>query len=352
MGYHIVVLSVKRGVYLLLFIFLYNFLKLNFYKRLNNENNFYKNNKMSIVIFRKKIIGLVFFTAMVGVIIVFSASIRIRDNISEIEKLVANGDLYICNIKNNPGNFLYDNLRLSIISKLNRLVVLNHLYRKNDSLKSVAMLYGTDVDSIRSSNYIEAVGLLYEGKPLVVSNKKGLLYKVRKGENIETIAKRFKRNVEELMIANDKPANYKFDVGEYVYIPGAYIKFKDFMLPVFNTKVTSRFGQRIHPLFGILKFHEGIDLKQKYGAPVRAACDGKVIYAGWAEGYGNLVILKHQKGYTTYYGHLSKIRVRCGKYVVKGEIIGNVGTTGWVTGPHLHFEVRKNGVPIDPKKVF
>ncbi|MFN3551326.1 MAG: M23 family metallopeptidase, partial [Endomicrobiia bacterium] len=159
-------------------------------------------------------------------------------------------------------------------------------------------------------------------------------------------------NVEEICVLNNIHPLYKFKKNEYVFIPEKYIRFKDFMLPLFNTKVTSNFGLRHHPIFGILKYHEGIDLKQRYGAAVRAACDGRVIFAGWAEGYGNLIILKHNKGYTTYYGHLSKIRVKKGQWVYKGQVIGNVGTTGWTTGPHLHFEVRKNGVPINPKKVL
>ncbi|MCS7227978.1 MAG: peptidoglycan DD-metalloendopeptidase family protein [Endomicrobia bacterium] len=221
------------------------------------------------------------------------------------------------------------------------------------SIYELAKRFGINIESIRSTNYIEAIGLLYPGKQLLLHNKKGMLVKIQtKGVDIFSIAKKYNKNVEELCIINEIPPTYQFQQGEYVFIPDRYIKFKDFMLPVHNTRITSSFGLRKHPIFGILRFHEGIDLKQKYGAPVRAASDGKVIYAGWAEGYGKLVILKHRREYTTYYGHLSKIRVKVGQYVYKGQIIGNVGTTGWTTGPHLHFEIRKNGIPVNPKKVL
>ncbi|MFQ3675875.1 MAG: LysM peptidoglycan-binding domain-containing M23 family metallopeptidase [Endomicrobiia bacterium] len=300
-----------------------------------------------------------FFISIAGIVFILGfifinlfANIKIKSPKVNMEDLIYNNKLYLSNVKDNIVEHFVDELRLKIISQLDRLVVIEHTYKTTDSLDKIAKMYGTDVNSIRSTNYIEAVGLLYNGKRLIVHNKKGVLYKLSKGESLDTVAKKFKRSKEELLLINNKPGNYEFQVGEYIFVPNAYLRFKDFMLPMFNTKITSGFGQRMHPIFGMLKFHEGIDLKQKYGTPVRAACDGKVIFSGWAEGYGKLVILKHHKGYTTYYGHLSKIRVKVGNYVFKGQIIGNVGSTGWTTGPHLHFEVRKNGIPIDPRKVL
>jgi len=301
----------------------------------------------------KFFVGIIAITFVLGFIIInLFANIRIKSPKFNFEDLVYDSKLYLSNIKDKTVEYFVDELRLKIIRQLDRLVVVEHTYKTTDSLNKIAKMYGTDVNSIRSTNYIEAVGLLYQGKRLIIHNKKGILYKLSKGESLNTVATKFKKNKEELLLVNNKPGNYEFQVGEYIFIPNAYIRFKDFMLPMFNTKITSGFGQRIHPIFGMLKFHEGIDLKQQYGAPVRAACDGKVIFSGWAEGYGKLVILKHYNGYTSYYGHLSKTRVKTGTYVVKGQIIGNVGNTGWTTGPHLHFEVRKNGIPIDPRKVL
>jgi len=108
--------------------------------------------------------------------------------------------------------------------------------------------------------------------------------------------------------------------------------------------ITSAFGQR----WG--KLHTGIDIGVDTGTEVKAADGGKVIFAGWKGNYGKLVIIDHENGYTTYYGHCSKLKVSAGQRVARGEVIALSGATGNVTGPHLHFEVRKNGVPQNPLK--
>jgi len=94
--------------------------------------------------------------------------------------------------------------------------------------------------------------------------------------------------------------------------------------------------------------HEGIDLGAAYGAPIRAAASGTVIYCGEESGYGNLTVIDHGGGIATAYGHQSSIAVSCGQSVSQGQVIGYVGSTGHSTGPHLHFEVRVNGNPVDP----
>jgi murein DD-endopeptidase MepM/ murein hydrolase activator NlpD len=96
--------------------------------------------------------------------------------------------------------------------------------------------------------------------------------------------------------------------------------------------------------------HEGLDIAANLGEPIYAALDGTVTYSGWASGYGNLIKLKHNDGIDTYYGHCSKLLVSEGQKVKKGEKIAEVGSTGNSTGPHLHFEIRINGVPKDPTK--
>jgi murein DD-endopeptidase MepM/ murein hydrolase activator NlpD len=111
------------------------------------------------------------------------------------------------------------------------------------------------------------------------------------------------------------------------------------MWPV-NAPITSPFGWR----WG--RMHEGIDLGAPYGAPIAAAAAGVVIYAGWLSGYGNLTVIDH--GLSTVYGHQSRIVVGVGESVAQGQTIGYVGSTGHSTGPHLHFEVRVNGQPVDP----
>ena len=120
-----------------------------------------------------------------------------------------------------------------------------------------------------------------------------------------------------------------------------------FLLPL-RGPVTSRFGFRRHPIFRLRQFHQGVDIAAPRGSRVLAAFDGKVLFAGWYGGYGKLVILDHGGGTSTLYGHLSAILVKPGQVVARGQLIGNVGSTGYTTGPHLHYEVRQNGRPIEP----
>jgi murein DD-endopeptidase MepM/ murein hydrolase activator NlpD len=114
-----------------------------------------------------------------------------------------------------------------------------------------------------------------------------------------------------------------------------------FIWPV-NGPVTSPFGMR----WG--RMHEGIDIGVGYGTPIHAAAAGRVVYAGWMSGYGNLVAIDHGRGISTAYGHQSSIAVSVGQTVAQGQTIGYVGCTGHCFGPHLHFEVRINGTPVDP----
>lgn len=114
--------------------------------------------------------------------------------------------------------------------------------------------------------------------------------------------------------------------------------------------VTSIFGMRHSPFTGKLKMHEGLDIAARTGTPVFAAADGIVSQAETAEGYGKLVVIDHGYGYKTFYGHNSKIFVKVGQRVKRSDKIAAVGNTGSSTGSHLHYEVRLNGVPINPKK--
>ena len=124
-----------------------------------------------------------------------------------------------------------------------------------------------------------------------------------------------------------------------------------FIRPV-GGPVTSPFGWRVHPIFKRKIFHSGVDLGMPMNSPVKAANSGKVIFVGWYGGYGKVVIIDHGRingvPTTTLYAHLNSYRVSVGSTVVKGQVIANVGTTGYSTGPHLHFEVRQNGNPTNP----
>ncbi len=115
-----------------------------------------------------------------------------------------------------------------------------------------------------------------------------------------------------------------------------------------NASTSSSFGWRMHPVLGYRRFHSGMDFAASYGSTIRAADSGTVIFAGWYGGYGRAVIIDHGKGITTLYGHSSELYVADGQAVERGQAIAAVGSTGLSTGPHLHFEVRRNGTPVDP----
>ena len=122
-----------------------------------------------------------------------------------------------------------------------------------------------------------------------------------------------------------------------------------FMWPV-RGRQTSQFGYRRHPLWGGSNFHTGLDIANSYGTSIRASDSGEVIFSGWWDGYGKAIVIDHGKTFSTVYGHLSRIYVRSGTVVNKGQVIGLLGSSGYSTGPHLHFEIRKNGKPMNPKK--
>ena len=126
-----------------------------------------------------------------------------------------------------------------------------------------------------------------------------------------------------------------------------------FIFPVASyTYISSRFGERIHPITGELKNHNGMDIASNMGTTVYAADGGKVVLAEWYGGYGNCIMIDHGNGYKTLYGHLSVIGVKSGQSVSQGAVIGQVGSTGNSTGPHLHFEVYLNGNRIDPEQFY
>jgi len=118
--------------------------------------------------------------------------------------------------------------------------------------------------------------------------------------------------------------------------------------PLASLRVSSGFGYRVHPIYGSVRLHTGVDLSASSGTPIRAAAGGVVASAGWLGGYGNAVVIDHGGGRATLYAHQSAMNVRPGQEVDKGEVIGRVGCTGSCTGPHLHYEVRLNGNPVDP----
>ena len=125
--------------------------------------------------------------------------------------------------------------------------------------------------------------------------------------------------------------------------------------PILNKdlrRVASGFGVRIDPIYRRPKMHQGMDFTAPIGTDIFATGNGQVVEAGWKQGYGNAVKINHGFGYETLYAHMHKINVRSGQRVTRGEVIGKVGNTGKSTGPHLHYEVRYQGKPVNPQNYY
>jgi len=146
---------------------------------------------------------------------------------------------------------------------------------------------------------------------------------------------------------HDGKSDYYDEVGKL--LRNAFLK-----TPLNFRRISSGFSKgRLHPILKIRRPHNGLDYAAASGTPVSAVGDGRVIHAGWKGSYGNMVIIRHPNGWKTYYGHLSKISkgVKRGRTVEQGQIIGNVGSTGLSTGPHLHYEVRVSDKCVNPLKI-
>ncbi len=141
------------------------------------------------------------------------------------------------------------------------------------------------------------------------------------------------------------------DSGGYYDLQGKALRKAFLKSPLAFSRVTSGFAMRVHPISGQWKQHKGIDFAAPTGTPIRSTGDGVVEFAGNAGGYGNMVVIRHGNLYSTAYAHMSRVAIRRGARVAQGELIGYVGSTGWSTGPHLHYEFRVNNIALNPNSI-
>lgn len=259
-----------------------------------------------------------------------------------------------------------DEPRPEILAKSRRLLFAEHRVKRGELwIGNLAKNYGTTLASLQATNNNEFV-LMYTGMRMTVFNGDGLLYEVRREkETLDAIVAKYKKGAdarrrfkEQVVTANGLPGlallePLEFERGDRVLLPGIRVSFDTYRFPFASQafpRISSRFGSRYHPVLKRRRRHDGLDIPKPYGTPVYPSRSGRVIQASWHEGYGQLVIIKHNNGETTRYGHMSKTMVKVGQIVQRGKtMIGRVGSTGISTGPHLHFEVRdKNGRAVNP----
>ncbi|MDR0878095.1 MAG: M23 family metallopeptidase [Treponema sp.] len=245
-----------------------------------------------------------------------------------------------------------------LFSKPQTLLYGAYTIQGGDYIGNVAANFGLNEDTLLSINNIKDARRIQIGQVLKIPNQDGILYKVRNGDTLGGIAEKHRSDIAAITTANELFSDTVHS-GTALFIPGAKLDWVErqeingdlFIRPI-GGYLSSPYGYRISPFTGARQFHSGLDLAAPTGTPVRAAMSGRVSTAGWSDTFGNYVVITHHSGYRTLYGHMNVIRVRSGAYVGTGERIGDVGSTGLSTGPHLHFTVYKNGATVNPRALM
>lgn len=265
--------------------------------------------------------------------------------------------------------------------------------KRNENLSVIAKKHNTTVGILKDINNIKNTDVISENSVLLVPSTKGIFYKIKPGDNLTKISKRYNAEID-VIAEHNNIDNRNLIIGRKIFIPDA-VEQKEKKVPIeknyaakskktkaekeespgekeivadTRTKpdkkrgillawplrgpVTSGFGIRTHPFSGDRKFHCGLDIGAEVGTIVRASGEGRVIFSGWKELYGNMVVIAHKNNYITVYAHNSKNLVGVNEKIKRGQKIALSGKTGAVTGAHLHFEIRKGIVPLNPSRIL
>ncbi len=239
--------------------------------------------------------------------------------------------------------------------------LITHVVAPGDTITGIAARYGLKVSTITGSASLANPNRIYPGQTLIFPSVDGILYRVKSGDTLSWISTTYQTDPEAITRANAIVDPDRLDVGQLLILPGGKPRIvAEAAAPRAVTTASSspKAGLTLAwPLHGTLssgfgprwgRFHSGIDVAASYGATIRAAASGRVVYSGWYGQYGRCVIVDHGGGVKTLYGHASVLLVGVGENVTQGQAIAEVGTSGNSTGPHLHFEVRVNGQAQNP----
>ena len=231
-----------------------------------------------------------------------------------------------------------------------------------DSFPSLSQKFHLSEAALRSLNQANDKTQPKAGSTVLIPSKDGVFHLLRPGQTLADVARAYGLSLKDILRANPNTGDWNLEPGDVLYLPGGvYLHRGDarwmaldslalkrgFLKPT-TGRFADGFGERLHPISHHMAFHEGLDLAPGRGARVVATQDGTVLFAGLRAGYGRLIILDHGGGLTSWYAHLDEILVKLHQKIQRGELIGKVGNSGRVTGPHLHFEVRLNGKPQNP----
>jgi len=232
------------------------------------------------------------------------------------------------------------------------LMLYRYIPLDSENLFSVAAAFNIPYESIATLNGWDAPGLFSSGKALLIPNTPGLFVPEAPEGNWEkelAVSSRDSDSVKIRVAAAGESRNLRFYPGEK-FSSAERIRFLGslFSTPLNDARITSPFGYRQNPFSGGMSFHPGVDLRAPINTPVLAARDGIVKETGTLEIYGHFIIIDHDGGYQSVYAHLNEVMVSPGQPVSAGDRIALSGNSGISTGPHLHFEIRRDGKPVDP----
>jgi murein DD-endopeptidase MepM/ murein hydrolase activator NlpD len=240
--------------------------------------------------------------------------------------------------------------------ELPELKFYSYCVKKDDTFWTILARSSQDIDTLLSVNGFTTPKDIRPGKKIFIPNMRGVILKEAGRAAVARMLSENRVRPEYVYRINGTR-----DLGKkYLFVPCGRLSNLErslflgtgFMAPLQRSAgphVTSRFGTRRSPFNQrYTEFHAGVDVSCPRGSDVLAARDGKVVYAGFYGGYGNLVVLQHEYGYQSLYGHLSRPLVKAGDRIKRGQVIARSGNTGRTTGPHLHFEVRRGGVAVNP----
>lgn len=253
------------------------------------------------------------------------------------------------------GYFAEDSFSLNWMSpqpvpekKSTSLTQLKYQVRRGDTIWGIARKFHLDEQTIRKANGLGEKSIIYPGQVLVLPCGKMATHRLAPGETLWSLARRYNVDVVHLMVWNQISDPTKLRAGETIIIPvtgspsGRSSRKEENLSWPLKGMITSFYGPRGS------EFHHGIDIAAKVGERIRAADSGVVVFIGSYPIYGKTIIIDHGAGTKTLYAHLHGFAVHKGDFVKRGEVIGYAGNSGRSTGPHLHFEVRKNNRAVDP----
>ncbi len=251
----------------------------------------------------------------------------------------------------------------------------DYFVQAGDTLSGIAEKFDLTVNTILWANNLTWNSTIKPGAKLVILPSSGIDYEIKKGDNLSAVAKKYQANLDKILAYNDLASVSAIKAGDLIFIPegikptqvvSSYkaptvankpkntptnVYSDEDMAPASDLSVNTKLlwptlSHRITQYFSWR--HTGLDVGDKVGNPIYASEDGKIERSGWSTGYGYNVIINHGNGLETLYGHASKLLVKAGETVSRGQVIALIGSTGWSTGPHLHMEVRVNGVRKNP----